>query len=586
MKGKSTKGPLQRAGKAQRARSGMTQDSAVRSSLLSRRTFLECAGVSTAVAAAAMGVPSLLAAQDSSPCDIDPTTADGDVSGPVDGRARRRRAFRIRLRAAIAERGVPVPPQVNNGDEALYPNRIGNYSKGLPHDGLGEVEPAAYDSLLAAVTSGDSDDFAKIPLGGSTKLACPQGGLAFPLEGSDSGQLAIAPSPAVASAERAGEMVEDYWMALARDIPFSQYGTEPVTTAAIADLNRLSDFRGPTAGGQVTPATLFRGSTVGDLVGPYISQFLLLPVAWGALRIAQKYDTYIPGKSGDYLTSFASWLDCQNGVGPFASNTVAAETSYLKNGRDLGAWLHVDAAAQGPLTAAFWLLANRAPLNPGNPYLSVTNQAGSVTFGNQHIFSLLQEVSILALRAVFYQKWFVHRALRPEAYGGLVDLRIRGVTNYPLHGDVLNSQAVRQVFSGYGSYLLPHANPEGCPQHPSYAAAHAVTSAAAATALKAFFDERYVIPHPMVASDDGQSLLPYTGNDADQITVGNELDKLASNIAVGRNIEAVHWRSDASQGQLLGEAAAISILRDERSIFNEPFDGFTFTKFDGTTITV
>ena len=49
---------------------------------------------------------------------------------------------------------------------------------------------------------------------------------------------------------------------------------------------------------------------------------------------------------------------------------------------------------------------------------------------------------------------------------------------------------------------------------------------------------------------------------------------------------AVHWRSDGFQSLLLGEAVAISILRDQRRTFNEPFDGFTFTKFDGTTITV
>ena len=47
-------------------------------------------------------------------------------------------------------------------------------------------------------------------------------------------------------------MVEDYWMALARDIPFSQYGNEPITAAAIADLNKLSDFRGPKVNGKVT----------------------------------------------------------------------------------------------------------------------------------------------------------------------------------------------------------------------------------------------------------------------------------------------------------------------------------------------
>jgi hypothetical protein len=27
-------------------------------------------------------------------------------------------------------------------------------------------------------------------------------------------------------------------------------------------------------------------------------------------------------------------------------------------------------------------------------------------------------------------------------------------------------------------------------------------------------------------------------------------------------------------------------LRDQRPTYNEPFNGFTFTKFDGTTITV
>ena len=40
------------------------------------------------------------------------------------------------------------------------------------------------------------------------------------------------------------------------------------------------------------------------------------------------------------------------------------------------------------------------------------------------------------------------------------------------------------------------------------------------------------------------------------------------------------------QGVLLGEEADISILRDRHSLFNEPFEGFTFTRFDGTTIAV
>jgi hypothetical protein len=95
-----------------------------------------------------------------------------------------------------------------------------------------------------------------------------------------------------------------------------------------------------------------------------------------------------------------------------------------------------------------------------------------------------------------------------------------------------------------------------------------------------------VISKPVVASDDGQSVLAYTGADAGQITVGGELNKLADNVALGRDMAGVHWRSDAQQALLLGEAVTISILRDQRSTYNEPFNGFTFTKFDGTSITV
>src|SRR5712691_9548132 len=103
------------------------------------------------------------------------------------------------------------------------------------------------------------------------------------------------------------------------------------------------------------------------------------------------------------------------------------------------------------------------------------------------------------------------------------------------------------VFSKYGSYLLPHDDPEGCPLHPAYAAQHAATLGAQVTALKALFDESAVMPNPVMPSDDGQSLLPYTGADAAQMTVGVELNKLASTVSLGRDIEGVHWRSDAWQ---------------------------------------
>jgi len=544
---------------------------------LSRRSFFGRLSASTAVAAATAVGPSLFLGKKAKAGDDDQGAEDDD------GQSRRSRSYRIRRTAALEERKVAVPRQVANGDEERYSNFIGNYSQGLPHNSIGEVDPAAYEALLTAVHSGNPSDFALIPLGGNTKLSGPQGGLAFDLEGTDSAQLTIPPSPKLASAERAGEMVEDYWMALARDIPFSQYGEEPITAAAIIELNKLSDFAGPKVNGKVTSATLFRGINPGDLIGPYLSQFFLMPVNFGTLSVAQKFNAYAPGT--DYMTSFSSWLAVQNGQGPFPANTISG-TSYIKNGRDLGAWVHSDISFQAYLFAAQWLLTHGAPFNPGNPYLAIANQAGVQTFGSQHILDLLGEVANRALKAMWYQKWFVHRALRPLAYGGLVHNTMTGVANYPVHGEVLNSQAVDQVFSRYGTYLLPAAYPEGNPQHPSYGEGHGVIAGACATAIKAFFNDTFVIPKPVVASDDGQSLLAYTGADAGQITVGGELNKLADNVALGRDMAGVHWRSDAEQALLLGEAVTISILRDQRSTYNEPFSGFTFTKFDGTTIIV
>ena len=42
----------------------------------------------------------------------------------------------------------------------------------------------------------------------------------------------------------------------------------------------------------------------------------------------------------------------------------------------------------------------------------------------------------------------------------------------------------------------------------------------------------------------------------------------------------------AAQNRGHGEAVAISILRDQKHTYNETFAGFTFIKFDGTTITI
>jgi hypothetical protein len=161
-----------------------------------------------------------------------------------------------------------------------------------------------------------------------------------------------------------------------------------------------------------------------------------------------------------------------------------------------------------------------------------------------------------------------------------------GATEYPIHSDILNSPVLDEIFDRFGTFLLPQAYPEGSPLHPSYGAGHATVAGACTTILKAWFDESFPISNPVVPTPDGTSLIPYAGPGYDQLTVGGELNKIAVNVAFGRNFAGIHWRSDGIESLKLGEEVAISILRDQRLTYNEKFSGFSLTKFDGTTITV
>jgi len=313
----------------------------------------------------------------------------------------------FRRMAAARERKISLPLHPDNGDEAAYANRIGNYSKGLPHNATGEVDPAAYESFLNALSTGQDADFENIVIGGNVGLVNPQAGLAFDLEGTDCHQMALEPPPTLASAERAGEAVECYWMSLLRDVNFSQYSTHPTALAACAELTRLSDFRGPKFNGEVVPQTLFRGFTSDDVLGPYVSQFLLKTMDFGAVTMVQKFNTYLPGT--DYLTNVAAWLAVQNGNPPSDRNFVDPTPRYARNGRDLSAFVHVDVLYQAYFHACLWLLDNGALLNPGNPYGSSylvsrsRTQAGFGTFGGPHIVTLLAEVCTRALKVVWFQ---------------------------------------------------------------------------------------------------------------------------------------------------------------------------------------
>jgi hypothetical protein len=511
------------------------------------------------------------------------------------------------------------PQHLSNGEEAAYRspsplNRlsyIANYSKGLPHDPVGEVDPAAYRALLQALTSGDPNDFEQIPLGAPNgrKFVNPQAGLGFDLEGPDAQSLAIPPAPRIDGPENASEMGELYWMALLRDVSFTNYTAATPDVVAAANslspppLGQFTNFRGPkNAAGNVTPATLFRGFTPGDLVGPYVSQFLLQPITFGTLLITQRQRTTVAG--ADYMTDFVAWRNVQNGAPPASANVFDPVRRFIRNLRDLATYVHFDALYEAYLNACLILLDMGAPFDPGNPYENSHTQHRFGTFGPPHILSLVSEVATRALKAVWFQKWFVHRRLRPEAFGGLIQVHLRGVPpagpfpgvppgRYPIvnaeilnlaPGSVLQRINAHNVATfGNDTFLLPQAFPEGCPTHPAYGAGHATVAGACVTILKAWFDESFILPNPQVPNAAGTALVPLAPPVT--LTVGGELNKLAANIAIGRNAAGVHLRSDYTESLKLGEAIAIGILEEQKLTYNDP-NGLTLTKFDGTAITI
>lgn len=560
-------------------------------SVLRRRTFLSRLGVASG--AAAITTPSLAGAQ-----------ANIAASGPPPQVTNNRIRQAFNLRVAMATNDALQGPaiNVNNGDYELYADKGGTYTKALPHDAYGRVEPAAFASLMSALKSGKPSDFENILMGGTRTLNGPQGAFAFDLEMMDGvqfGQPQVPPAPKVASYLTATELVEHYWASLLRDTVFTDYGGSALAAEAAAELSSLSAYQGPRNGsGKVTPALLFRGGFPGETLGPYVSQFLLQPTFFGSQPIGQQQLAYLPGI--DYATDWASWLDIQNGVDTGQRNQIDPQLRYRRNGRDLCSLTHMDVLFQEYLIACLVLAGinpaapgafsfGGAPLNPGNPYLNSKTQNGFGTFGPPDIGATIEEVACKALNAVWYQKWMVHMRPRPEAIGGIVHLLKTGQSNRTdvrLSNLVLNSQALQKSYSNYGTYLLSQAFPEGSPAHPAYPTGHGTVAGACITVLKFFYDGGFVIPNPVVPTSDGLALTPYTAADAGQLTVNGELNKLGHNVTFAHGIHAgIHWRSDSDTSLLLGEAVALNFLRNRAPTYNEPFT-VSLKKFDGTTATI
>jgi hypothetical protein len=455
------------------------------------------------------------------------------------------------------------------------------------------------------------------------RLVNPQGGLAYQLEDVAITQLAAPPPPALASKDEAAEMVELYWASLVRDVPFINWGSDSTIAAAIQDLNaRFKIFYAglppfeivppgvtprpqplgfptqpltplgqiPGSTNLVTLKTLFRGFTKGDQIGPFLSQFLIRDVPYGAQTIPARIQPAIAFT--DYMQSPSTWFFVQKGCMP-SPIQLQQFTRLISNLRDITRYIEFDLITQAYINALALLImmpdAQRLdgggfgiPFDRNNPYRRSCTQEGFVTFGPTHIISLLNKAAYAAHSHTWHEKWFVHRRLRPEEYGGWVNFDFRGERDYPINSVLGTSTVIPKIAAkNNGYYFLPQAYPEGSPIHPSYTAGHATLAGACATILKAFFNDQALIPKPKQPDATGTNLVDYTESDADKLTVGGELNKLASNIGLSRDHAGVHWRSDFTASMLRGEDIAISLLEDWGFTYNENFPGFEFTDFRG-----
>jgi hypothetical protein len=577
---------------------------------------------------------------------------------------RRDRAIQIRVDAALLANPDLFNEQTPNSDEETYrtadtrwSRALGNYSKGLPHSAVtdntptpGEVDAQAYDAFVKTLIYGKPVSFESIPVNALTdqgryrKLIDPQSGLCFDLEGPDPQALSLPPAASISSAEAAGEMAELYWMAVLRDVPFDDFAKEPgdpslqradgpeLAQRAAADLSRYAKFVEALKREKVTAKTLFRSDSAGADRGNYVSQFLLIGnsdaklglkntdglVSYGPFKLSQKQRAALAGL--DYMTDAQSWLAAQNGEDLSGRDYFeqAPKFRYIRKPRDLATYVHFDMLYEAYLNAASYLLneteavghkmVRKYPFNPGNAYngdRASKTQSGFATYGGPQILSLLAEAAARALKVVWFQKWFVHRRLRPEAFGGRLHFHLtrdRKLYLKPDGTEIFDKMLLDDLESGdlssffgpqrsWPTYLLPQAYPEGSPTHPSYGAGHAVVAGACVTILKAFFkDAPFGNPVRVKSTPAGDELeeIPSSDPSNDNLTVYGELNKLAANLAIGRNIAGVHYFSDYQRSRDLGETIGISILREQAGTYNQRLpDGaspyFEFTKFDGST---
>lgn len=390
---------------------------------------------------------------------------------------------------------------------------------------------------------------------------------------------------------------------------------------------------------------VFRGSSPGVETGPYLSQFMLIgnaarcestkpidgKITYGAITIDQKVSEAT--EKLDYMQSKKDWLFVQNGFAPGDSpkgKPFTGKRRFISTPRDLATYVHFDALYEAYLNACLILLDMGAPFDPSFDALSgggdlqsntpwggfkqPRSAGGFALYGGPHVLTLVTEVATRALKAVRFQKFNNHIRLRPEALAGRIacrkeikechpdlahKLQVTAKDMGPIVGKI---EAHNKACGGDKAAFLPMAFPEGSPMHPAYGAGHATVAGACVTMLKAFFDTDAVFAKTAdgdvtfkrrektdtpvaytsdykVGSGKGHKLVEDCKGKF--LTLEGELNKLAANISIGRNMAGVHYFTDYYDSLRMGEEIALGILEEQAQGY--PTDPFVTSvpTFDG-----
>ena len=327
----------------------------------------------------------------------------------------------------------------------------------------------------------------------------------------------------------------------------------------------------------------------------------------------------------DYMTNWHDWLRSQNGVKTSASPGSSGRIRFVSTPRDLAAYCRWDPAHQSFINTALILLGNDAPRDPG----LVRNANGlTASWGFTEISRLLGEAVLQTTRAVRRQQYQIHRRGRPESLAAMLTLEANGegrqlaearkVIQTMLddlgagqpddasHPGVLlnwiaelnaernlqkpgNCEALFHL-DPKRNYLLPMAWPDGAPMSPSYGSLRAAIAGACVTVMKAVFDmdadytratgaeHQYA---PSVVSGGRLEIVGTTRG----VALEGELNKLASNIAIGDRFAGAHFHSDCYESLRLGECLAVGILQQHLLEYGFSLS-MSFTGFDGERITI